>query len=616
MVTKIQISKITLILLLILISVQGMTTPAQKSTDLRILIDVSGSMKKNDPQNLRIPAIRLMAGLLPYKIKAGIWIFSGKARRLVALSKVSKKWKRIALKRATTIHSRGRYTNIEAALKTVSRGWVSKSKRYDRHLIILTDGMIDISKVADKNTQSRYRIYKSLIPALKKAGVKVHTIALSDNADHDLLRSLSAQTNGWYRRISNTETLHRIFLKLFESSTRTDKVPITANRFKIDKSVQDMTVLVFRQSNSKPGALLTPTGKRWTAKSHPSAVKWMHESNFDLVTVSKPKPGQWGIISKLDPDNRVMIVTNLKLNHNRLPQAIVKGERLTLNAHLSRQNKPIRTKRFMRLVKFYAEGKPEFSDRMYLHDDGQGSDAQANDGHYSLRIGSFHQVNQSYSITLTAKSATFERVSQQNVKIYKNAFRVNITKLEHEKTSLIKAWLYPGLFRPDSVQLSIIYSDGSTETLKRKLDGSYQLKAKAKFSGQEIKIKIVGARTNSSHYSAQIVQGLPAFKKSTIKSTAPAPKALKTAAAPGHKHATDSGHKDEHQNKNSKKPKKKKHKRKKHKKKTRPMISSVSWSIVIPGVLFGNLLLIGGVLMLRRKKKGIEQNTNGETSDG
>ncbi|VAW77256.1 hypothetical protein MNBD_GAMMA12-2244 [hydrothermal vent metagenome] len=626
MTTHITYKAIT-ILVLSLIFNQLLAAPIHKSTDLRILIDVSGSMKKNDPHNLRIPAIRLLSGLLPYKIKAGIWIFSGKTRPLVTLSKVTKRWKRHSLKRAVTIHSRGQHTNIESALKTVSRGWKSKSKQYDRHLIILTDGMIDISKIAKKNTQSRHRIYTTLIPLLKKAGVKVHTIALSNNADHDLLRSLSSQTNGWYRRINNTNSLHRIFLKLFEKSTHTDKVPITANRFKIDKSVQDMTVLVFRQANSKPGALLTPSGKRWTAKSHPKNVKWMHEANFDLVTAPKPEAGQWGIISKLDPDNRVMIVTNLKLNSSRLPQAIVKGDRLTLNANISRQNKIIRARRFMRLVKFYAEGKPEFSDRLYLHDDGRGSDKHANDGHYSLRVDSFKQVNRAYIITITAKSGTFERISQQSIHIYKQAFRLTLKKLKEQKTSQIVAWLQPGLFIPDSAQISIVYADGSTQKLERVLDGSYQAKAKSIYNGQKIHVKIDATRTNNSHYTTQIAQRLPVFSKPmiahqstphkhrTIETLASTKHSAKVDPSPKHKQDPSKEEQDSHDHKKKKKKKRKKKKGKKHKNKSKRMIASVSWGIVIPGVVFANLLLLAAGFMWRRKKTVIEQDMNGDEAD-
>ncbi|RLW61431.1 MAG: hypothetical protein B6D70_09230, partial [gamma proteobacterium symbiont of Stewartia floridana] len=45
-------------------------TSADKA-DARILIDVSGSMKKNDPKNLRRPALRLLVGLLSSETRAG-----------------------------------------------------------------------------------------------------------------------------------------------------------------------------------------------------------------------------------------------------------------------------------------------------------------------------------------------------------------------------------------------------------------------------------------------------------------------------------------------------------------------------------------------------------------
>src|SRR6187402_3821518 len=41
-------------------------------SDVRVLIDISGSMKQTDPQNLRKPAVDLIARLLPDKSRAGI----------------------------------------------------------------------------------------------------------------------------------------------------------------------------------------------------------------------------------------------------------------------------------------------------------------------------------------------------------------------------------------------------------------------------------------------------------------------------------------------------------------------------------------------------------------
>ncbi|MDH5396376.1 MAG: hypothetical protein OEW97_08870, partial [Gammaproteobacteria bacterium] len=58
---------IVVVLLAVMISApanaeQGHSSPI---TDLRVIVDISGSMKKTDPKNLRRPAIRLLAGLIP-----------------------------------------------------------------------------------------------------------------------------------------------------------------------------------------------------------------------------------------------------------------------------------------------------------------------------------------------------------------------------------------------------------------------------------------------------------------------------------------------------------------------------------------------------------------------
>ena len=43
--------------------------------DVRLLIDISGSMKQSDPENLRAPALDLIVRLLPEGSRAGVWIF-------------------------------------------------------------------------------------------------------------------------------------------------------------------------------------------------------------------------------------------------------------------------------------------------------------------------------------------------------------------------------------------------------------------------------------------------------------------------------------------------------------------------------------------------------------
>jgi len=63
--------------ILFLLGLMALLSPAQatKNNDVRVLIDVSGSMKQNDPHKLRAPALRLLVGLLPEGSESGIWTF-------------------------------------------------------------------------------------------------------------------------------------------------------------------------------------------------------------------------------------------------------------------------------------------------------------------------------------------------------------------------------------------------------------------------------------------------------------------------------------------------------------------------------------------------------------
>ncbi len=57
--------------LLLAVTVQA----AEPLPDVRLLIDVSGSMRQSDPNNLREPALELMLRLLPEGSRAGVWTF-------------------------------------------------------------------------------------------------------------------------------------------------------------------------------------------------------------------------------------------------------------------------------------------------------------------------------------------------------------------------------------------------------------------------------------------------------------------------------------------------------------------------------------------------------------
>ena len=98
-------------------------TAAEPAYDFRIVIDVSGSMKKTDPLNLRVPALKLVNGLIPTGSKAGVWTFGRYVDMSVKWGRVDEAWRKLAGQGADRIHSNGLLTNIESALARASVGW-------------------------------------------------------------------------------------------------------------------------------------------------------------------------------------------------------------------------------------------------------------------------------------------------------------------------------------------------------------------------------------------------------------------------------------------------------------------------------------------------------------
>src|SRR3569623_2340757 len=87
---------ITFVLGLLLLGAASTAMSAAPS-DIRILVVGSGSMKQNDPQHLRAPALRLLTGLLPDGARAGVWTYGQQVNMLVPLASVDAHWKARAL---------------------------------------------------------------------------------------------------------------------------------------------------------------------------------------------------------------------------------------------------------------------------------------------------------------------------------------------------------------------------------------------------------------------------------------------------------------------------------------------------------------------------------------
>ncbi|MFK5984786.1 MAG: vWA domain-containing protein [Pseudomonadota bacterium] len=434
------------------------------SQDIRILIDVSGSMKKNDPQNLRSPALRLLVGLLPPDSSAGVWNFGTKVKELVQSSKIDEQWKEKARKASKKIHSRDLFTNIGQALNTASQDWLNNKKVVEpgnRNIILLTDGMVDISKDDAKNQLERKRILSELLPRISEKQVQINTIALSDKADFEFLKKLSTTSDGNFEQADNAEALERIFLHLFEKTVKPDTLPLIENKFIVDDSVYEMTLLVFKDktAENQTTEIVEPSGNTFTQQTAPRYVKWQSENNYDLLTIQKPFVGDWQINASIDPDNRVMVVTNLKIQTNFLPNNVYLGETIDLQVFLKDQKEIITNDEFLHLtsisiIQSGTEDRP--AKKWFLHDNGLRGDKQENDGRFDVKLGKNFKPGKNPFI-IRASSETFARELQQVFSVHDiPLLAAELEVIENGASSLKRVRVSPNLeyLNPKNIKIS------------------------------------------------------------------------------------------------------------------------------------------------------------------
>lgn len=443
---------------------------APQQSDVRVLIDISGSMKDNDPNNLRIPALRLITQLIPEGEQAGAWTFGQYVNMLVKHGEVDAAWKDRAYHAAEEINSRGLFTNIEDVLDKSTRDWNAADPATHRSIILLTDGVVDISKKRGVNEEARSRVLNETLPRLKASGATIHTIALSDDADKAFLRQLSSGTGGWNEVARDASQLERLFLKLFEKSVPVESVPLTDNRVLVDDSIRELTLLIFRKAGAQAAVLHSPNGEVIDSRSEKSNLRWRHEKRYDLITINEPMPGEWGVEADLDPDNRVMVVTDLTVRTSRLPNVMMTEDEFPYRVELEEEGEVILKPEFLDFVhiELRRDSSGERQTSIALRDDGQGVDGRAGDGRFSARLGGQLTPGE-YEYTLLVDGMTFKRVKRDSVKVVGKPVAVTVKEKQTGDPAQYSLTLvsFSELIRPDSllIEASVSKQDGAATSL-------------------------------------------------------------------------------------------------------------------------------------------------------
>jgi len=307
--------------------------------DIRILVDVSGSMKKTDPLNLRVPALQVLTQLLPENAQAGVWEFADQANIVVPHGAIDGQWRAQALAAAQNIRSDGQYTDIGGALQSAAFDDKARDSQRNLHVILLTDGMVDVAKNEVVNIRARNELIQHITQQYVEAGALVHAIGLSHAADVKTLNDIARRTDGLFAVAENADQLLDIFLRALDNSVLTQQAPVSTDRqsFVVNEDAESITVVV--EKNGDQGvALQSPDGEVISAGETSKQVDWQESSTHDVVTVQQPEQGTWVVTSNAAEVTRVNIEGKLRMDLRLPSNNIYLGQSTSLQIVLADAN--------------------------------------------------------------------------------------------------------------------------------------------------------------------------------------------------------------------------------------------------------------------------------------
>lgn len=340
--------KIFIIWLAFLSLIISSTTSAAQ--DVRLLIDLSGSMKQNDPRSLRSESLRLFVDQLQNGDMAGVWTFANQVNMLVPFGPVDGDWKSLARDRITDVHSLGQWTNIGKALEVAAQNMAEGTE-----FILISDGKVDISQDDQKNQVERQRIIDQLIPQIKSQGGSIHTIALADSYDVGVLARLAKETQGSFYQAKTLNGLEEHLLNIIQKINDHGEVPIRSNKFFVDKTTRSFKATLFKGNPSTPIVLKSPDGQVYQSQVDYTWVDWMSAENYDEIVVTQPRGGIWEIVGNITSESQVTLDSDLGVQFLLNDQIVFPGESVLMEMTVTSYGQPVLEPAYLNLLEVTSE---------------------------------------------------------------------------------------------------------------------------------------------------------------------------------------------------------------------------------------------------------------------
>ncbi|MFD2098019.1 hypothetical protein ACFSJ3_18725 [Corallincola platygyrae] len=224
--------------------------------------------------------------------------------------------------------------------------------------------------------------------------------------------------------------------------------PLLNNRFRLDHGIEEITFVIYRQKGSAPVVLIQPDGSKLYASRHDEErVAWYDDDNFDLITLKQPMAGPWQVVGSVDPRNRMITMSDVRLVLDTIPDELFVGEQLKLTGRVENRGQVIDLTPFVANLKMEvwarAVGLSSSYDLSYnglklaeFEDNGKELDEVPGDGVLSGALDLNITADQ-YDVSIRVYNPTFERSLSHSLRLLPSPIRAELVE-EEDKPSAVQ----------------------------------------------------------------------------------------------------------------------------------------------------------------------------------
>jgi len=264
---------LTCLVFLIAASLVSIAQAADGGVDAVLVMDSSGSMAKNDPNKLRVPAAKMFMSLLGEQDRIGLISFSDNGYPVLHLTAPGPKTDARILASADRVSSKGVYTNLYAALeKGLAMLEKESQEGQEQMLVLMSDGKMDVGDT-DEDWALTQKLQGELLQSARARGIKVYTIAFTEASDVDLMKEMANETGALFKLANTDQDLHEVFSAIFESAKDPDMLPIEGDEFVVDASIEEVTIVASKEREDVRIFLQSPQGKQQSSDDAGDNIK-------------------------------------------------------------------------------------------------------------------------------------------------------------------------------------------------------------------------------------------------------------------------------------------------------------------------------------------------------